>query len=291
MTRERLFGFAAAAVGAAAYGLNPLFSLPLYAQGFTPANVLFYRFALAAAIVGVIIRCRGGKLRAEPGELPALCVAGALMLGSSLTLYQAYRYMDTGIASTLLFIYPVVVATVMTLFFHEKLHWRTVAGIVLALAGVAALSKSGGGAVFSWKGLLLSLASAFSYSLFIVSVRVSVLRDSPADKIAFYAMLLSAAVCLFLSLAHNRLPLPRTAAAAGCILMLALLPTVAALVLTALAIHRIGATPASIFGALEPVVAVLCGIVVFHEKFTWNIAVGILLIFCSMLAAVLKPSR
>ena len=224
-------------------------------------------------------------------ELPALCVTGALMLGSSLTLYQAYRYMDTGIASTLLFIYPVVVATVMTLFFYERLNWRTVAGIVLALAGVAALSRSDGGAVFSWKGLLLSLASALSYSLFIVSVRVSVLRDSPADKIAFYAMILSAAVCLLLSLAHNRLPLPRTATAVGCVLMLALLPTVTALVLTALAIHRIGATPASIFGALEPVVAVLCGIIVFHEKFTWNIAVGVLLIFCSMLAAVLKPSQ
>ena len=116
------------------------------------------------------------------------------------------------------------------------------------------------------------------------------MRDSPAEKIAFYTMVLGAAVCLPISLACGGLPLPRTATAIGCAVMLALVPTVTALVLTALAIHRIGATPASIFGALEPVTAVLCGIVVFHEKFTWNTAVGVLLVFCSVLAVVLKPT-
>ena len=95
MRRDRIVGYAAAAVGAAAYGLNPLFSLPLYREGFSPVNVLFYRFAIAALVVGVLYRLRGGRLRPEPGETGALCVAAAMMIGSSLTLYYSYRFIGS----------------------------------------------------------------------------------------------------------------------------------------------------------------------------------------------------
>ena len=289
MTRERFYGYAAAAVGAAAYGLNPLFSLPLYRAGFSPVNALFYRFAIAAVIVGGLYRLRGGRLRPERGEFPALCGAAALMIGSSLTLFYAYNYLDTGIASTLLFVYPVAVAAIMIFGFREKLTWGTGGGIALALAGVLVLTRNDGGGSFSWLGFFLALASALFYSFYIVMVRVSRLGRTAAEKISFYTMLLGAALFLLLSSCGGGLPLPRTWFAAACAVLLALLPTVVAFVLTAQAIHRIGATPASIFGALEPAVAVLCGIIAFHERFTWSIALGVLLVVCSVTLVVLRP--
>lgn len=291
MMDDRVKGCVAAAAGAAAYGLNPLFSLPLYEAGFSPVNALFYRFFLAAVIVGAMILWRGGSLRPDPGSLGALCGAAVLMAGSSLTLYQAYKYMDSGIVSTLIFIYPVAVGATMTLFFKEKLTLYTVGGIVLALAGVAVLAKSDGGRPFDWRGLGLSLASGLFYSAFIVTVRVSKLRDVSSEKITFYTALLGALLFLPMSLCGaSGLPLPRTPFTLGCTLLLALIPAVAAFVFTARGIHLIGATPTAVFGALEPVVALLCGIVVFHERFTLSIAVGVLLVILSVMLAIFSSS-
>ncbi|MCI5778928.1 MAG: DMT family transporter [Lentisphaeria bacterium] len=290
MMSDRIKGCVVAAVGAAAYGLNPLFSLPLYEAGFSPVNALFYRFFLAGAIVGAMIRRQGGRLRPEPGTGWALCGAAALMIGSSLTLFYAYNYMASGIVSTLLFVYPVAVASMMTLFFKEKPSLGVGIGVVLSLAGVAVLAGGDCDRPFDWRGLTLSLASALFYSFFIVMVRVSRLRQVSAEKISFYAMILGAGLFLLLSFCTSGLPVPRTPRTVGCALLLALLPTVVALVLTSRAIQIIGATPAAVFGALEPVVAVLCGIGFFHEKFTLAIAAGVVLIVISVMLTVFSSS-
>ena len=287
MDNKKLKGCLAAAAGAAAYGLNPLFSLPLYNEaGFTPANALFYRFFLAAILVGIIFKFRGGSLLPEKGEFKSLFFASLLMICSSLTLFQAYLYMDSGIVSTLLFIYPVAVAATMTVFFEEKLTLRTIIGIILAIAGVVVLSKSETSRPFDWRGLVLSLLSALSYSFYIVAVKVSRLRESAPEKISFYSMLIGAVIFVMMFDFASGFPMPATAKLWGCALLLAFFPTVVAFVLTARAIHLLGATPTAIFGGLEPVVAVVCGIAAFGEKFTFAIAMGVLLVIASVVVVI-----
>ena len=55
----RTKGLVCGAVAAATYGMNPLFTLPLYHAGMTPDSVLFYRYAFALPILAVMIRLRG----------------------------------------------------------------------------------------------------------------------------------------------------------------------------------------------------------------------------------------
>lgn len=52
---------------------------------------------------------------------------------------MSYNYMDAGIASTILFVYPVMVAVIMGIFFKEKISAITVFSILLALSGIALL--------------------------------------------------------------------------------------------------------------------------------------------------------
>lgn len=285
--KNKLNGYIAAAVGAAAYGLNPLFSLPLYSgAGFSPVNALFYRFSLAAVMLGVIFKLCGGRLLPEKGELKLLLLASLLMICSSITLFQAYVYMDSGIVSTLLFIYPVAVAATMTIFFKEKLTARTVIAIILATAGTVVLSRGESSRSFDWRGLVLSLLSALSYSFYIVAIKVSRLKNSSPEKISFYTMLIGAVIFLMFFDFSGGFPVPPSAKLWGCAVLLALFPTVIALVLTAKAIQLIGATPTAIFGGLEPAVAVFCGIAVFGEKFTAACAAGVLLVVASAVTVI-----
>ena len=127
------------AIAAATYGMNPLFTLPLYHAGLTPASVLFYRYALALPILAVMIALRGQTFRLQGREVLPLAGAGLLFSASSLFLYVSYNYMDAGIASTILFVYPILVALIMGICFHERIRALTIFCIALALLGIGLL--------------------------------------------------------------------------------------------------------------------------------------------------------
>lgn len=114
-------GYILGAVAAATYGMNPLFALPLYKAGMNPDSVLFFRYLFAIPVLGMMIVARGRSFKLKRKEVLPLIIMGLLVALSSLTLFQSYNYMDVGIASTLLFVYPILVALIMWIVFKEKL--------------------------------------------------------------------------------------------------------------------------------------------------------------------------
>ena len=139
-------GYLLGTVAAATYGMNPLFALPLYKAGMDPDSVLFFRYLFAIPILGVMLKARGRDFGLRRREVLPLIVLGLLVALSSLTLFLSYNYMDAGIASTLLFVYPIFVALIMAFWFREKLSMQTALCILLALGGIALLYESGDGA-------------------------------------------------------------------------------------------------------------------------------------------------
>lgn len=138
-------GYILAAIAAATYGMNPLFALPLYQTGMDPDSVLFFRYLFAIPILGIMIKARGRDFKIQQKEILPLIALGLLVALSSLTLFQSYNFMDAGIASTLLFVYPIMVALIMVAFFKEKMTLLTILCILMALGGIALLFKGGGG--------------------------------------------------------------------------------------------------------------------------------------------------
>ena len=170
-------GYILGAVAAATYGMNPLFALPLYKAGMNPDSVLFFRYLFAIPILGVMIRARGRHFTLRRREVLPLVVMGLLVALSSLTLFQSYNYMEAGIASTLLFVYPIMVALIMAVVFKEKLTPQTLLCIVLALGGIGLLYKGGDGAALSLVGTMLVMVSALSYAIYLVGINQSALKD------------------------------------------------------------------------------------------------------------------
>lgn len=264
------------------YGLNPLFALPLYATGLRVDSVLFYRYAFAVAMMAVMMKLNGKSFALKRNEVLPLVVMGLLFSFSSLFLFQSFNYMDAGIASTILFVYPVMVAIIMAVFFRERLSVAKMSAIAMAVVGIAMLYKGEDGVSLSLTGVMYVLASSLVYALYIVGVNHSVLKTMSGLKLTFYAILFGMSVYVVrLHGCADLQPLVRASQWLNA-LGLALFPTLLSLVAITKSIHHIGATVAAILGALEPVTALFVGILVFGERLTGGNVVGILLILTAV---------
>ena len=278
MRNRKLIGTLAGIAAAVCYGTNPLGALKLYAEGMQTNSVLFYRFGLAWVIIAIIMLFRKESLKVTWHEFRILTGLGLLFIVSSLTLYLSFHYMAAGVASTILFTYPVMTAVIMAVFFHERITWGTVLALVLSGAGVVLLYWSDSTGTLSSVGVVLVLASALSYALYIILVNRCNLQMS-SFKINFYVLFYCAMGMVVYSLiAGMPLTLPQSATSWFYVGWLALVPAIFALVLLVYAAKYVGSTATAILGALEPLTAVLIGIFVFNEPFTLTLAIGIVLI-------------
>lgn len=286
MRNRKLIGTLAGIAAAVCYGTNPLGALKLYEQGMQTNSVLFFRFGLAWVIITIIMLFRKESLKVTRQEFTALTGLGLLFIVSSLTLYLSFHYMAAGVASTILFTYPVMTAVIMAVFFHERITWGTVLALVLSGAGVALLYWSDSAGTLSTLGVVLVLASALSYALYIILVNRGNLQMS-SFKINFYVLLYCTLGMLVYSLiAGLPLTLPQNATSWFYVGWLAIVPAIFALVLMVYAAKYVGSTATAILGALEPLTAVLIGIFVFNEPFTLNLAIGIVLILGAVVVIV-----
>lgn len=283
---QKLRGTICGIAAAVFYGTNPLGAMNLYKDGLTANSVLVYRFGLAVIILGLMMLVQRKSFALTRRELLTLIPLGVLMGSSSSSLYISFNHMDVGIASTLLFIYPVMVAVIMATLFKEKVTAATVVSIILALAGIALLNHTSDGAALSALGVWLVMISSLTYAVYIVVVNKSQLRLS-SIKLTFYVLLFGGFAILGLTVGMGEsvqwLTTPTQWIYA---LQLAVMPTVLSLVLMVIAVHDIGSTPTAIMGALEPLTAVAIGVLIFGENFTPRLAIGIVLILTAVLLII-----
>ncbi len=286
----KLKGTICGIVAAISYGTNPLGAMNLYKDDISANTTIFYRFGLAALILAAMMIVQRKSFAVTRRELLILAVLGVLMGSSSSSLYFSFYFMDVGIASTLLFVYPVMVAVIMATLFKEKVTVSTVVSIALSLAGITLLYHGGNGATLSTTGVLLVMVSSLTYAVYIVIVNKSSLRLSSV-KLTFYVLVFGVLTILGYTAAMGQhIQLLTTPAQWGYAAMLALVPTVISLVLMVIAVHDIGSTPTAIMGALEPLTAVAIGVMCFGEDFTARLATGIVLILAAVILIIAGKS-
>lgn len=275
-------GYILGTIAAATYGMNPLFALPLYKAGMNPESVLFFRYMLAIPILAVMIKARGRSFKINRKETATLIVMGLLVAISSLTLFQSYNYMEAGIASTILFVYPIMVALIMSLVFKEKLTMMTGLCLLLALGGISMLYKGGDGTTLSLTGTLLALASALTYAIYIVGINQTVLKSTATLTVTFYVLVFGVTLFIIRLLTGTALTTPDKWYLWLNVLALSVFPTAISFLCTTSAIQYIGSTPTAILGALEPVTAIIFGITIFGERMTLRESIGIVMILIAV---------
>ncbi|MCT7486007.1 DMT family transporter [Aliarcobacter cryaerophilus] len=280
-------GVILAIISAICYGMNPLGALFLYEEGLNVNSIIFYRFIFASILLAIFMIIKKDSFYLKFKEIILLALLGLLFGISAISLFNSFLYMDAGLASTVLFIYPIFVAIIMALFFKEKNSIITILSIVFAFLGVVLLYESDGANVSNF-GIFLVIVSSLCYAIYIVIIN-QYLKMS-ALKVTFYSMLFCTITILihsFFDSSLNIMPLVNFNMWFYTI-FLALVPTIISLLFLIKAIQLIGSTSASILGALEPLTAVLIGVYVFNEKITFWLVIGIVFILFGVILIILK---
>ena len=257
LSKNAIIGYPAGIITGITYGLNPLFAMPLMKNGAATESILFFRYAFAVLLLGLFLLLRKQSFRVSGKQIGVLFVLGLLYTSSSIFLFDAYEYIASGLATTLVFLYPVLVAIIMV-FLKVVPSWP-----VWTINPI---------------GVLLSIASALVYALFIVIInRSKAIAGISNSLLTFYALMVGAIVFIGKILSSD------TAITAGIttgadwlnLVGLALLPTIVSTATLAIASRNIGATKASVLGVFEPITAIIVGTLMFGEPLTTNIIVGI----------------
>ncbi len=279
---QKAKGYILGAIASATYGMNPLFTLPLYRDGMDTGSVLFLRYLIAVPFLMVMLKSRGRSFKLTGREALPLLFVGLFFALSSITLFTSYRYMDAGIASTILFVYPVMVALIMATFFKERISLQTWLCIFVTMLGVSLLYIGEGGVTLSLKGTLLVLGSALAYTLYMVIINKSSLKEVATIKVSFYTILTGLILFSVMLLFQGELILPSKWYLWGSLLALSIFPTVFSMICTTAAIKYIGSTPTALLGALEPATAIFFGVLVYGEELSGRDILGFLLIVASV---------
>ena len=279
-------GYLCAFISAFTCGLIPLFMIPIKKEeSFSVDATLFYRFLIASGAIVFFLFYQKERLRISFREGLIMNLLGILYALSAEFLFLAYDYLSPGIASTIFFSYPIIVALVLILFYKEKLTIPTLLSLLLVVAGVGVLSIKKGEAL-NYIGLGISLLGALVYALYILIVN-KVRIESSGVKISFYSMLFSSLYFLIKSLLLRESIIISSWALAGDLTLFAIITTSLSLVTLVYAVRYIGSTPTAIMGAFEPIVAVLISVGLFGEQLTPSLVIGGMVIITGVLIDIL----
>lgn len=285
---NKLNGFLYGIISSASFGLIPLFAIPAMQHGMDFMNVITYRFLFATIALAILLKVRKVSFAIEKSDLPTLLLLSVFYIVSSVFLLWGYKFMPSGIATTIHFMYPVITTLVMMLLFHEKNSLSRTLAILMAIAGVYALSYTDSQGEINLVGIIIVLLSAVGYALYLVTVGQRKNKELKGLRLTFYVFFFSTLMLITGMLTTGNLHSIPDIPTFGNLLLLAIIPTIVSNLTLIEAIKYIGATQTSVLGAMEPVTAVIVGITVFGEAFTLPIAIGIVLIIAAVTIIILK---
>lgn len=277
LSRNAIIGYPAGIITGITYGLNPLFAVPLMNNGVSIESILFFRYTFAVVLLGAFLILTRQSFRITARQAGVLLALGLLYTSSSIFLFEAYNYIASGLATTLIFLYPVLVAIIMV-FLRVVPSWPVWLSIAATFGGVIIMTQGSGGDSLNPIGIALSLGSALVYALFIVIInRSKAIAQISNTLLTFYSLTVGAIVFLG-KISLSEVPISAGITSGGDWLNLAglaLLPTIVSTATLAIATRNIGATKASVLGVFEPITAILIGTLMFGEPLTTNILLGI----------------
>ena len=291
--RKRLIGYVAGIMAGVSYGTNPLFGKALMESGVPVMVMLFFRYGFAAVILAIWMLLKKESFRASRRGIGLLVLLGLLFAGSSITLFCSYEYIPSGLATTLVYLYPVFVALIMV-FLRIYPSWQTWLSILATFGGILLLSAPSDGVQIQVPGVLLAIGAALCYSFYLVIVnRSKRIRNISEHTITLYSLVTGALLFAIIRTTQGGGMLEGidTAADWGNLIGLAIVPTMISMLTLAMSTRYIGPTKTAVLGVFEPLTAILIGTILFGEPLTARMAVGIAICVAAVVFMILKPGK
>ena len=287
-------GYLAGIGAGVSYGVNPLFAKGLLEHGVAIHSMLFFRYVLAMLMMLILLTMRHESVRVRPRQIPMLLFMGVMFAMSSEGLFLAYKYIPAGLATTIVYLYPIFSAIILVCL-GQRPSWQSWTAIAGTLAGVALICMPAGGVTLNALGIFFSATSALAYALYLVMVNTSKrISDVPSDIITMFSLLSGCVMFLILSHTDGDHSLMQGISGLDDWLNLAglgLFPTMISMLCIAISTRRIGPAKTGILGVFEPLTAILVGLVVFGETLTTSVITGTTLAILSVLFLFLTKHR
>lgn len=274
-------GYIYTALSAIIFGLMPLLTKIIIARGATSLTIAFFRVFYVTVVLFFVLKIKKIDLRLEKRDFLSAILTS--IFGSGLTiiiLNESYNYVDTGIATSLHFLYPLFVAILCCFFYGEKIKKKQIISLSFALVGIICFMSKGNGSLF---GYFLAIASGFTYAFYLVKMDKTGLVKMNALKLSFYLALFTTLEIFTINLFMQDVVFKMDAIAYGLLLVLALSSSFLATVLLQKGVLLLGSTRASFICLLEPVTSMIVGILWLNEALTLNKGLGGLAIIISLI--------
>ena len=293
ITRKRTIGYCAGIIAGISYGTNPLFAKPLLESGVPVLVMLFFRYGISALLLAGWMLLKKEPFRVKGRELGLLAVLGLLFAFSSLFLFASYAFIPSGLATTLVYLYPVFVALIMV-FLRFYPSWQTWLSIIATFGGILLLSQPSGSAQIKPLGILLAIGSALSYAFYLVIVnRSKSIKQVSEHTLTLYALMTGTVLFAVIRSVQGGGMLEGIDSQADLfnLVGLALVPTMISMLTLAVSSRYIGPTKTSVLGVFEPLTAILIGTMMFGEPLTLKMVAGILVCVAAVIFMILRPGK
>lgn len=274
-------GYIYTALSAIIFGLMPLLTKIIIARGATSLTIPFFRVFYVTIVLFFVLKIKKIDFHLEKRDLQSALFTS--IFGSGLTiiiLNESYNYVDTGIATSLHFLYPLFVAILCCFFYGEKIKKKQIISLSFALVGIICFMSKGNGSLF---GYFLAIASGFTYAFYLVKMDKTGLVKMNALKLSFYFALFTTIEIFTINLFVQDVVFKMDVIAYGLLLVLALSASFLATVLLQEGVLLLGSTRASFICLLEPVTSMIVGILFLGEALTLNKCLGSLAIIISLI--------
>ncbi|WP_270499883.1 DMT family transporter [Holdemanella porci] len=279
-------GYIYTALSAIIFGLMPLLTKIIIARGATSLTIAFFRVFYVTIVLFFVLKIKKIDLHLEKRDL--LSVILTSIFGSGITiiiLNESYNYVDTGIATSLHFLYPLFVAILCCFFYGEKIKKKQIISLSFALVGIICFMSKGNGSLF---GYFLAIASGLTYAYYLVKMDKTGLVKMNALKLSFYLALFTTIEIFTMNLFMQDIVFKMDVLSYVLLLVLALSSSFLATVLLQKGVLLLGSTRASFICLLEPVTSMVVGILWLNEAFTLNKGLGGLAIIISLIIFLKK---
>ena len=261
---DKFKGILFAALSAATFGLIPLYANQAILDGVNNETILVYRYGIAGIVYAIYLLLRRMNMRLTRREVKEVTLAG---VGG----------------------YGITAFFLMAIFYKERLPLEVKAGIVLAICGVYLLSWTPG--EVKWLGLFFVLMSTVTYGCYITALNRPVLKRMNPDVLTCYVLLFTALFYLILAVAQGKMEIITRPRFLLDMVQLAILSTIVSARLLVAAVKLIGSVPSSVLGTLEPITAIVVGVLYFNEQLTYANYLGLLIVIVAVLVVICKMKK
>lgn len=279
---KKSLGAVCCILSATLFGTMPLLAKIAYEHGSNAYTVAFGRYLFGSIMLFAILSIKpGGSVRVTRRQLLQAFGLSIFFALTSILLYASYDLIDSGLATTLHFTYPIAVIVLTAVFFHARVGAKEI--ICTALCGCGMLLLYTPGQVSSMVGMLIAAASGLAYSLYIVFLGKSDVRNVPVLTLSFWVSVFCAVEVGIVAGLGGQLRFDLNWQGWSAEIVLAVVATVLASTLFQRGVLLSGEVQASLFSTFEPLTGVVLGLLLFNELLTGKSAAGI---FCILLATV-----